>query len=177
MTPFLPATIAARDGRRAWVRPVRAADGPLVQQFVRELSPQSRRNRFFGPLRELSPSQLERMTRFAAPAELGLVALAGTASPRIVAIAQHAVCDPPVAELAVAVADDWQRRGLGEQLVTRLLAYASRTGVAAMHGLVMATNQPMLALAAKLGFALDDDADPALVRIARPLGRALAAAV
>jgi len=169
MAPFAPATIVARDGRRALVRPVRTADAPLVQAFVRALSPQSRRNRFFGPVRELSPAQLERMTRFDDATGLGLVALAGDAR-RIVGIAQHAVCDPPYAELAVVVADDWQRQGLGERLVAALLAQAARAGIAAVHGSVMAANGPMLALASKLGFAFDEDADPALVRIEKSLG-------
>jgi acetyltransferase len=173
MPPFAPATITARDGRRAFVRLVRAADAPLVQRLVRELSPQSRRNRFFGPVAELSPAQLERMTRFDGATGLGLVAvaIAGEDSTRIVGIAQHAVCDPPFAELALVVADGWQRQGLGERLITLLLAHAARTGIAAVHGFVMAANRPMLALASKLGFAFEDDADPGLVRIEKPLGR------
>ena len=171
MAPFAPATITARDGRRALVRPVRAADAPLVQQFVRELSPRSRRNRFFGPVAELSPAQLERMTRFDGPAGLGLVVVAGEDSPRIVGIAQHAVCDPPFAELAVVVADGWQRQGLGERLVLLLLAHAAKTGIAAVQGLVIAANRPMLALASKLGFAFEDDADPELVRVEKLLRR------
>ena len=155
----------------ALARPVRAADAPLVQQLVRELSPQSRRNCFFGPVSELTPAQLARMTRFDGTTALGLVAVAGGDSPRIVGIAQHAVSDPPFVELAVVVADDWQRQGLGERLVALLLAHAGRTGVAAVQGFVMAANRPMLALASKLGFALEDDADPDLVRIEKPLGR------
>lgn len=171
MAPFAPATVMVRDGRRAFVRSVRPADAPLVQQFVRELSPRSRRSRFFGPVAELSPAQLERMTRFDGPAGLGLVAVAGDDETRIVGIAQHAVCDPPFAELAVVVADGWQRQGLGERLVLLLLAHAAKTGVAAVQGLVMAANRPMLALASKLGFAFENDADPGLVRIEKPLGR------
>jgi len=172
MAPFfLPSTITAHDGRRATVRKVRAADAPLVQQFVRGLSPRSRRSRFFGPVRELSPAQLERMTRFDGSTGLGLAAVAGEGVPHIVAIAQHAMSDPPFAELAVVVADDWQRQGVGERLVRMLLSYAAWTGIVAMHGLVAAANQPMLALASKLGFAFEADADPQLVRIEKPLGR------
>lgn len=169
MAPFVNSIITARDGRRATVRELRAADAPLVQQFVRALSPRSRRSRFFGPVRELSPVQLERMTRFDGSTGLGLAAVIG--GDVIVAIAQHAVCDPQAAELAVVVADDWQRQGMGERLVRMLLAHAARTGIAAMHGFVAVANQPMLALASKLGFAFEEDADPGLVRIEKPLGR------
>ena len=171
MPLFLPSTITAHDGRRATIRQVRTADAPLVQQFVRALSPQSRRRRFLGPVRELSPAQLERMTRFDGSSALGLAAVTCEDVPSIVGIAQHAVCDPPFAELAVVVADGWQRQGLGERLVRLLLSYGAWTGIVAMHGFVAAANQPMLALASKLGFALEADADPGLVRIEKPLGR------
>jgi acetyltransferase len=171
MMPFIPAMITARDGRQALVRPVRADDAPLVQRFVRELSPESRRSRFLGPVRELSPAQLERMTRFDGTTSLGLVAVAGADGARVVGIAQHAAAEPSVAELAVVVADDWQRQGLGERLVGLLIGHASRAGAAAVEGYVMAGNWPMLALASKLGFALEEDADPALVRIGKPLQR------
>jgi acetyltransferase len=168
---FVPIAVAARDGRRTVVRPARAADAPLLQQLVRGLSPQSRRNRFFGPVRELSPAQLDRITHFDATTGLALVAIAGGDAPRIVGIAENAVYDPPFAEFAVVVADDWQRQGLGERLMALLLTHAARTGVAAVQGLVMATNGPMLALASKLGFAFLEDADPDLVWIERRLGR------
>jgi acetyltransferase len=81
------------------------------------------------------------------------------------------VWDPPSAELAVVVADDWQRQGLGERLVSVLLARAALADIAAMQGMVMASNQPMLALAVKLGFALEEDADPGIVRVEKPLGQ------
>lgn len=168
MDPFF---ITARDGRRATVRPVRSADAPLVQEFVRGLSPESRRKRFFGPVRELSPAQLERMTRFNGSTGFGLVVVIEESPPRIVGIAQHAMPEPPDAELAVVVADDWQRQGIGEVLVRILLAHAARAGIAAMHGFVAVANQPMLALASKLGFVFEEDTDPGLVRIEKPLGR------
>jgi acetyltransferase len=138
---------------------------------VRGLSPRSRRSRFFAPVRELSAAQLERMTRSDGSTGLGLAAVIGEDVPCIVAIAQHAVSDPRVAELAVVVADDWQRQGLGERLVRMLLSHAARTGIAAVHGFVVAANLPMLALASKLGFVFEEDPDPDLVRIEKPLGR------
>ena len=44
------------------IRAARTADAPAVQAFVRKLSPETRRRRFFGPIVELSPQQLERLT-------------------------------------------------------------------------------------------------------------------
>lgn len=164
--------VRLRDGRAVVVRSAKRADGEAVQQFVRELSPLARRRRFFGALSELSPAQLERLTGAQNPRDLSLVALSAHAGePRIVAMAQYAADDPGAAEFAVVVADAWQREGLGARLLELLLGRAAEAGVQVMSGHVLAENGPMLALAARFGFALTDDRDPDLVRLERPLPR------
>jgi hypothetical protein len=79
--------VRLRDGRRVMLRVARSGDVSAVQQFVCGLSDRSRRNRFFAPVRELSPDQLERVTRSRPPDELALVGeTAEGAGSRIVAI-------------------------------------------------------------------------------------------
>lgn len=164
------AALRVRDGRRVAIRPVLPGDAALVQAFVRELSHESRRNRFFRPIAELSPDQLACMTRVTNPRELGLVAYAAyPATPRIVAMAQYAICEPQCAEVAVAVADTWQRQGLGERLSRLLLGYAEAMGIASICGLVLDHNAAMLALAAKLGFSRAPHTDRTIVSIERTL--------
>ncbi|HSD40667.1 MAG TPA: GNAT family N-acetyltransferase [Burkholderiales bacterium] len=162
--------VRLRDGRSALVRRARPADREAVQQFVRELSPLARRRRFFGAVSELSPGQLDRLTRVQDPRDLSLVALSANAgASRIVAMAQYAAADPQPAEFAVVVADAWQRQGLGERLLEMLLAGAAESGMRSMSGSVLAENRPMLALAAKLGFDASGDGHPDSVRVQRPL--------
>lgn len=162
--------VRLRDGRAVVVRSAKRADGEAVQQFVRELSPLARRRRFFGALSELSPAQLERLTGAQNPRDLSLVALSAHAGePRIVAMAQYATDNPGAAEFAVVVADAWQRQGLGARLLELMLGRAAEAGVQVLKGFALAENAPMLALAARLGFALTDDRDPDLVRLERPL--------
>ena len=48
------------------VRPAGPQDADVIQSYIRELSPTSRRNRFLGTLKELSPKELYRMTLIAA---------------------------------------------------------------------------------------------------------------
>ena len=59
--------------------------------------------------------------------------------------------DPTVAELAVAVVDDWQRRGVGTRLVTELARRAREEGINSFTGLVLADNDVMLNLISELG--------------------------
>ncbi|HSD54590.1 MAG TPA: GNAT family N-acetyltransferase [Burkholderiales bacterium] len=162
------ALVRLRDGRVVAIRPARPADAQAVQAFVRGLSPLARRRRFFGAVSELSPDQLDRLTRIRDPRDASLVAIAADAGePCIVAMAQYATLDSPEAEVAVVVADAWQRQGLGARLLEMLLERAAAAGVQLMNGHVLAENGPMLSLATRLGFAFADDRDPGLVRLER----------
>jgi acetyltransferase len=167
------AALRVRDGRRVFIRPVLPSDAARVQAFVRALSRESRRNRFFYPIAELSPDQLARMTRASDPRELALVAYdAAATTPSIVATAQYAICEDECAEYAIAVADAWQRQGLGERLTELLLGYAKAMGLKAICGVVLDGNTAMLRLTAKLGFTHASHRDRALVAIERALAAA-----
>jgi len=163
--------VRLKDGRPVALRVAGAEDAMAVQRFVRGLSEQSRRYRFFAPVRELSLEQLERLTRSHPPDELALVGeiTAETGESRIVALAQYVVCEPLDAEFAVVVDDAWQRQGLGMQLVGALAEQAARAGVTALSGFVLPDNWPMLSFLARLDCELDADSDPNLIRAIKRL--------
>ena len=146
------------------LRRLEPADAERLQAFVRRLSARSRLERFFAPVNELSPKQLERITSGAA---FSLAALDDDGA--IFGLAEYACEQPGRAEIAVVVADEWQGRGVGEQLVAALLRHAERAGIARLEGVTRAGNEAMRRLARKLGFGLRPDADPHLVRFERGL--------
>ena len=154
------------------IRELRAGDAPRVQAFVRRLSPEARLKRFFAPINELTARQLERVTTGNGPDDVSLGAF--DAAGRIVGLAQYALEEGASAEFGVVVDDQLQRSGLGTRLVGQLLELARERGLAAMNGLVLHDNWPMLNLAAKLGFELWEDADPALMRVEKALEPAFA---
>jgi acetyltransferase len=159
-----------RDGRSVALRTARSQDIPAVQEFVRGLSGSSRRNRFFAPIRELSPDQLERVTRTRPPAEVALVCeTVERAGGRIVAMAQYAMCEALDVEFAIVVDDAWQRQSLGTQLLDVLAEHATRAGLAELTGLVLADNWAMLALLARLECELITDCDPYVIRAIKRL--------
>ena len=104
------------NGSEVVVRPIGPDDAPLLQAFVRRLSARSRRFRFFVALAELSAAQLDRFVNVDPDRGLALVALSGRQEgTAIVAEARYALAqEDDNAEFAIAVADDFQRRGLGE---------------------------------------------------------------
>ena len=162
--------VRLRDGRSVALRVARREDAAAVQEFVRSLSERSRRHRFFTPLRELSPDQVDRITRSRPPGHLALVGeTVGGTGTRIVAMAQYAACEPLDTEFAIVVDDAWQRQGLGIQLLRVLAEQAARAGLAALAGFVLADNWPMLTLLTRLGCELETDADRYVVRVIKHL--------
>lgn len=167
----MPAMV--RDGRQVLLRPVRAEDAAGVQSFVRALSPQSRYRRFFSGLTELTPYMLRRLTQPVYPTELGLVALAAApGESRVVGMAQYALEKPGCAELGVAVADAWQRQGLGTRLLQALADHASCFGIRTLCGVMLADNQAVRALLARLGWTMMGSLEAGLVRAEKALAPA-----
>jgi acetyltransferase len=93
------------------LRPLCAQDGAAFQQFVRGLSPESRLHRFFVPVRELAPGLLASLTQVDQSRHVAVAAVEGD---RIIGEGRYvALGDSGRAEFAVAVADEWQRHGIG----------------------------------------------------------------
>jgi acetyltransferase len=153
------------------VRPIAPADARLLGEFVRALSPTSRRRRFHAGVRELPLALLERFARVDGRHDMAFIATAlEDGHWRCVGEARYAAVDDQAdtREFAVAVRDDRQRSGLGTELLERLLGHARRAGVRWLRGDIQRDNQAMLALARKLGFAVQHHPDDALLlRVAR----------
>jgi len=159
-----------------WVlRPIRPEDGSALQEFIRGLSERSRYMRFVSMMRELTPRMVSRYTQVDYHRELALVAAtqvpnpANRGHPREVIVGfAHYLRNPDGrgAEYALVIGDDWQRRGLGRQLMTALIDAAREQGLEYIDGLVLSTNRPMLALMTSLGFTNDaDPEDPTMRRV------------
>lgn len=138
-------------------RPLAPSDAARVQRFVGELSPRSRRERYFSAIRELTPRQLERTLRTAQGGGVSLAAVQGDA---LIALAECAE-----GEFALVVADEWQGLGLGRALMERLIRHARVARLPGLHGVVRAGNRAMLRLASSFGFRAAPDEDPDLLRV------------
>ena len=65
------------------------------------------------------------------------------------------------------MADDWQRKGIGRQLMQRLISIARDRGLEIMEGDVLAQNNKMLRLCTSLGFRAEHDSDDPEVVVVR----------
>jgi acetyltransferase len=162
----LEGEIRARDGRAVRVRPIRPEDAQREKRFFDRLSERSRYQRFMQYLPQLSARMLARFTQLDYDRELALVALW---QDEFVAVGRYAPNeDGRSAEFALAVADDWQGKGLGHALLERLCDAARAAGYQALDGHILEANHDMLQLAAHLGF-VERSRDGNEVTVARTL--------
>jgi acetyltransferase len=150
--------IAARtsDGTTYHIRPLRPDDAGRERDFIERMTPQSRYQRFMHSMQSPSDAFIDRLVRTEYPRSLALAAVIGQAgAERIIGVARYASDDPRECEFAVAVADDWQCRGIGTTLVPLLFECATRAGFEVVSGTVLADNQRMIELAEWLGLTVD----------------------
>lgn len=169
--PLLPNVIRLRGGSAAQIRGIARDDAQALQQFIRDLSPASRYRRFLRGIRELPEDMLTRLTRPDPPGEAVLVASLPHSPTRVIGMAQYADAGES-SEMAVAVADAWQRQGLGYHLLDALLNVAAEAGIERIHADVLADNHAMRQLALKLGCTITSNrAAPFLVRATKTLAQ------
>ncbi len=145
-----------RDGSIVHVRPVRPEDAPLEQAFVSAMSDESRYFRFMDGTRELPPSQLVRLTQVDYDREMALIAVVDDdGQERQVGSARYVQTpDGESVEFGLAVDDRWQKCGLGRRLMDAIIDCAREKLYRTMVGDVLADNQKMLNLMARLGFTI-----------------------
>jgi GNAT superfamily N-acetyltransferase len=149
--PVRTATVLC-DGSAVVIRPVQRTDeGRLADGFSR-LGNESRRLRFLLPKKSLSAQELRYLTDVDHHDHEALGALDHDDG-RGVGIARYVRHrdDPDAAEVAIAVIDEWQRRGLGTLLLGRIRERARDEGIRRFTGLVSTDNVAMIALLHRFG--------------------------
>lgn len=154
--------LRATHGRRISIRPIERSDADGLSDLYLSLSPSSRRSRFLGIARDEMVANAARSMA----TEPGYVAVLAELGPRDGAIVGHIALlpvDRASAEIAVAVADDHQRRGIGTRLVHAAVAEARRRGVGRIVASTLPENRGMRRLLLDAGCRVEQDALDACV--------------
>ena len=158
--------VVLRDGGTLRLRLPGPADQDALVEFFARLSDRSRYLRFHG-IRRVDGELV--VPFLAEEPEVG--ALVGTLGGRIVALASYARLQKGnTAEMAFAVADEEQRRGIGTRLLEQLAIRARRAGIDRFVADVMAENRPALAVFAGAGFEISQELDHGEVELRFPIG-------
>lgn len=149
-----------RDGSRVSIRPIRPDDTAALAAFFDGLSAHSKHLLFLGGIAHLREGDLERLCTPDRAKAMAYVAEAPDGK-RIVGICRYASSQTPCveAEISVAVADDWQHKGLATALLKQLIEHARGAGVERLYSIDAAMNHRMRRLARHIGFSERPDPD------------------
>jgi GNAT superfamily N-acetyltransferase len=143
-----------RDGRPVLLRQIRPEDRDRLSEGLQRLSPASRYLRFHTVIDELTPEQLDHLTRVDHVDHEAIVALdlddlesPGVGVARYIR-EQH---EPTVAEAAVTVADEYHGQGAGTILLGALASRAREHGITTFRNYVLEHNRAMLDVFDHLG--------------------------
>ena len=141
------------DGASILIRPIRADDKRMLEDGLRHLSDESVQRRFLTLKRSFSRTELRYLTEVNGRDHVALVAeYPGDPARRLIAVARFVRLheDPAAAEVAIVVADDWHRRGVGSLLTEQLADEARRAGIRRFTATMASDNVAAHRLMAKL---------------------------
>ena len=152
------ATIVLRDGSTLAVRPIRPEDEADLARFFTDLSMESRVFRFFMAIAN-ADALAKKLVDVDYRTRYGLVAVAG-AERQIIGHAMYVETGPRKAELALAVADVYQGRGLGTILLGQLAEAAKGAGIDVLEAMVRPENHLMIKVLRESGFPITARSEP-----------------
>jgi GNAT superfamily N-acetyltransferase len=149
---YPPEDVTLRDGSHVRIARITPRDAPLIAAGFQRLSAESRRLRFLTVKPTLSNSELKYLTEVDGHRHEALGAI-DPETRQGVAVARFVRddADPTRAEVAVTVADAWQRRGLGTVMLERLADRAREEGVERFTALMAGDNPATLPFLQGLG--------------------------
>jgi acetyl coenzyme A synthetase (ADP forming)-like protein len=155
-----------RDGSTLAVRPIRPGDEGDLARFFTDLSMESRIFRFFAPINN-ADALAKQMVAVNYTTRYGILAVAG-AERRLVGHAMYVETGPGKAELALAIADEFQGRGLGTILLGQLGEAAAAVGIEVLEAIVKPENHHMLNLLRESGFPISVRSEPGEIHAELP---------
>ncbi|MET9745475.1 GNAT family N-acetyltransferase [Streptomyces ardesiacus] len=137
------------EGSDITVRRADTRDVPAAKAMHERCSARTLGMRYHGPVKDA-----DRYLNHLLGPRFGRTLAVQTASGRIVGLG-HLLWDGDETEVALLVEDAWQRRGIGGELLARLVAMAAETGCESVYAVTQASNTGMVAAMRGLGLPLD----------------------
>jgi acetyltransferase len=145
-----------KNATQVLLRPIQPEDEARFDEFLKSLSPETMRFRFFEIIKEIPHEMLTRYCNLDYDREIAMVAeLQEGGKPIIGAVRLIVGSDGKSGEFAILVGDQWQGLRLGSKLMDSLIEIGKDMGVKKIYGYVMADNYKMLQLCKKKGFMVE----------------------
>jgi len=142
-----------RDETEVFLRPVKKTDAPLLLELFDKLSPSSVRLRFLSLLHSLPDDLVRQFTHVDYKKSFGLVALSDKENSRpVIGVARYAYdSERELPELAVVVRDDWQGKGLGSILLSRVIDIGRENGFSRFEATINPQNKTIMNIFRHIG--------------------------
>ncbi|WP_245235977.1 GNAT family N-acetyltransferase [Streptomyces durhamensis] len=137
------------EGKDITVRRVDTSDLAAAKAMHERCSPRTLGMRYHGPV-----GDADRYLKHLLSPRFGRTLAAQTTSGRIVGLG-HLLWDGDETEVALLIEDDWQQRGIGGELLDRLVAMAVEAGCESVYAVTQASNTGMVTAMRGLGLPLD----------------------
>jgi acetyl coenzyme A synthetase (ADP forming)-like protein len=149
-----------KDGSTATIRVATSQDASPVAEFFHRLSPESRQQRFFSSA-EPSEQLIRSLCDSSNPRSKLTLVITRTTSGHdaIVAAGSYIARDDKSAEVAMAVEDRFQGKGIGTHLLERLALLAARAGFTRFWAITQLENRGMIEVFRHSGFPLTERLD------------------
>ena len=143
-----------KTGLEIFLRPVKISDEPLLKEFVYSLSDQSLYRRFLSRRTDMPHEFLQKFVIIDYAEEMAIFAVIEYAQKEeIVGVGRYYIDkNTHTAEAAFVVRDDFQKRGIGTELLKYLTHLAQKQGLLGFTADVLVDNEPMLHVFQKMGF-------------------------
>ena len=148
-------TLQTRSGKALTVRFVEPGDADALQGYFRSLSVHSRYNRFLGAISELPPSELDHFIHVGEGDRFSVIAMMVIDGIEIIVGEARYAFEPETGsfEFGLSIDDRWQGHGVGSALLRNLECRAAAFGAARLFGDTLRSNDAMIGLARKSGYA------------------------
>jgi RimJ/RimL family protein N-acetyltransferase len=158
------------DGCRVEIRVLRPDDRAALLAAIEQTSSQSLYSRFFGVRRAFTEQEITFFLNLDFVSHVALVAVVDEGNcPVIAGGGRYIVVQPGKAEVAFAVVDKYQRKGIGAALMRHLVAIARIAGLQELIAEVLPDNLPMLKVFEKSGLNLTTKRESGVLHVSLDL--------
>ncbi|WP_405857070.1 GNAT family N-acetyltransferase [Streptomyces sp. NBC_01515] len=158
------------EGNAITVRRADTGDLDAAREMHERCSARTLGMRYHGPV-----GDADRYLNHLLSPRFGRTLAVQTASGRIVGLG-HLMWDGDETEVALLVEDDWQRRGIGSELLGRLVGMAVEAGCESVYAVTQASNTGMVAAMRGLELPLDYQIEEGTLVVTARLGAAVGVA-
>jgi acyl-CoA hydrolase/RimJ/RimL family protein N-acetyltransferase len=143
-----------KSGLTVLLRPVKISDEPLLKDLFYSLSDQSLYQRFISVRKDMPHARLQEFVIIDYTKQMSILAVIQEEEKEVaIGLGQYLISNEGhTAEVAFAVRDDYQDKGVGTELLSYLTYLGKRSGLLGFTAEVLQENQKMLHLFEKMGF-------------------------